>query len=90
MAGSTFDAKPRGRIIEHTEPVVTRWDANPPDQGERPVGTLSVAPSFDGVKVGNGDRDVAVPTAIQDELAALAREDHHDDPVTLTAAANSA
>ena len=76
----------QARIVDTSEPVVTRWDARPPDQAERPVGTYDVTPTNDGVHVEGADRDVAVPEAIQDELEFLARHDHTEDPVTLTAA----
>ena len=33
------------RIVDSSEPVVTRWDDSPPEQTERPVGTFDVTPT---------------------------------------------
>ena len=37
------------RIVDPSEPVVTRWDS-PPEQTERPVGTFDVTPTEGGVQ----------------------------------------
>ena len=50
------------RILDSTEPVVTRWDNSPPDQTERSVGTFDVTPTEGGVHVaGAADREVGRP-----------------------------
>ena len=64
-----FDA----RIIESSEPVVTRWDMSEPTSEERPVGTYDVTPLADRVDVTNVQR-VSVPPGIKAKLRQEAEE----------------
>ena len=64
-----FDA----RIIESSEPVVTRWDMSEPTSEERPVGTYDVTPLADRVDVMNVQR-VSVPPGIKAKLRQEAEE----------------
>ena len=61
------------RILDSTEPVVTRWDGSPPTQEERPVGTFDVTPSESGVQAEHTGRAV-VPEGVKDELKQQAEE----------------
>ena len=61
------------RIIDSTEPVVTRWDNSPPLQEERPVGTFDVTPNESGVQAEHTGRAV-VPDGVKDELKEQAEE----------------
>ena len=55
------------RMVESSEPVVTRWDRSPPDREQRAVGTWDVTPTPHGVSVTNADR-VPVPEDIEAQL----------------------
>ena len=72
-----------GRIVQSTEPVVTGWDASPPLQEERAVGTWDVTPSLEGVEVTGGQR-VAVPADIKSALSE--QSEQTGEPVTETVA----
>ena len=73
-----FDA----RLVESSDPVVTRWDMTSPDRDERQVGTWDVMPTDDGVVVTNGQR-VSVPEGIKDQLVREA--ERTEEPVSKTA-----
>ena len=61
------------RIVDSSEPVVTRWDDSPPEQTERPVGTFDVTPTEGGVQAEETGRAV-VPEGVKAELKRQAEE----------------
>ena len=63
----------QARIVDSSEPVVTRWDGNPPEQTERPVGTFDVTPTEGGVQAEETGR-ATVPDGVKDQLKAEAEE----------------
>ncbi len=67
--GDSFDA----RVVEASEPVVTRWDADPPARDERDVGRWDVVPHSDGVDAVDSGR-VSIPEDVRAELRARAAQ----------------
>ena len=61
------------RILNSSEPVVTRWDNSPPELSERPVGTWDVTPTANGVQAEQTGRSV-VPEGVKAELKRQAQE----------------
>ena len=65
------------RIVDSSEPVVTRWDDSPPEQTERPVGTFDVTPTEGGVQADadpRGPAGAVVPEGVKAELKRQAEE----------------
>ena len=51
------------RVVDSSEPVVTRWDNSPPELTERPVGTFDVTPTEGGVQAEEtGERATSTTT----------------------------
>ena len=67
--GDSFDA----RVVEASEPIVTRWDADPPARDPRDVGRWDVVPHSDGVDAVDSGR-VSIPEDVRDELRARAAQ----------------
>ena len=61
------------RIVDSSEPVVTRWDDSPPEQTERPVGTFDVTPTEGGVQAEETGRAVVLE-GVKAELKRQAEE----------------
>ena len=67
--GDTFDA----RVVDASEPVVTRWDGDPPARDERDVGRWDVVPHSDGVDAVDSGR-VSIPDDVRADLRARAAQ----------------
>ena len=63
----------QARIVDSSEPVVTRWDGSPPEQTERPVGTFDVTPTEGGVQAEHTGR-ATVPDGVKEQLKEEAEE----------------
>ena len=67
--GDTFDA----RVVDASEPVVTRWDGDPPARDPRDVGRWDVVPHSDGVDAVDSGR-VSIPDDVRADLRARAAQ----------------
>ena len=63
----------QARIVDSSEPVVTRWDDSAPAHEERPGGTFAVTPSFEGVTAEHTGR-TTIPEGVKDQLKEEAEE----------------
>ena len=71
------------RLIEASEPVVTRWDDTPPAATERGVGNWEVTPSNQGVTVSPSGR-VTIPDSMKRQLRNRAIESGQAEAMTVS------
>ena len=59
--------------MESSDPVVTRWDDDPPERDVRPVGSLDVLPTNDRVEAARSGRVAgAIPESVKARLISQA------------------